>query len=51
MVVWEFRVTSNMIDHLDPNHELGMFFSSLEDSIQEVCNNFNVDPGIFWDGE
>lgn len=51
MIVWEFRVTDKMVDHLDPNNELGMFFSSLEDSIKEVCNNFNVDSGIFWEEE
>lgn len=41
--VWEFIVTDNMINHLDIN-ELSLFITSIEDSIQEICGNYNVEP-------
>ncbi len=40
--VWEFTITDNMIGHLDMN-ELGLFFNSLEDAIEEVCATYNVE--------
>jgi hypothetical protein len=41
--VWEFVISDNMITHLDPN-EFSLFINSLEDSIEEICANYNVDP-------
>jgi len=41
--IWEFIVTGSMINHLDVQ-ELSLFINSLEDSIEEVCHNYNVEP-------
>lgn len=41
--VWEFVVTDNMIDHLS-GHDMSLFFNSLEDSIQEICAKYEVEP-------
>lgn len=41
--VWQFTITDNMIEHLDPN-ELSLFINSLEDSIEEICANYEVEP-------
>jgi hypothetical protein len=41
--VWEFIVTDNMISHLNPN-ELSLFITAMEDSIEEICGNYNVEP-------
>jgi hypothetical protein len=41
--VWQFIITDDMIEHLDPN-ELSLFINSLEDSIQDICINYKVDP-------
>jgi hypothetical protein len=40
--VWDFIITDSMIEHLDMN-ELGLFFNSLEDAIEEVCTTYNVE--------
>jgi hypothetical protein len=40
---WQFTITDNMIEHLDPN-ELSLFINSLEDSIEEICANYEVEP-------
>jgi len=41
--VWQFLITDNMIEHLDMN-ELSLFINSLEDSIQDICSNYDVEP-------
>jgi hypothetical protein len=41
--VWQFTITDNMIEHLDMN-ELSLFINSLEDSIQDICSNYDVEP-------
>ncbi len=41
--VWQFTITDNMIEHLDMN-ELSLFINSLEDSIQDICGNYDVEP-------
>ena len=40
---WQFTITDNMIEHLDMN-ELSLFINSLEDSIEEICANYEVEP-------
>ncbi len=32
-----------MISHMDDN-EASLFFNALEDSIEEICGNYNVEP-------
>jgi hypothetical protein len=41
--LWQFTITKAMTKHLDEN-ELALFFSSLEDSIEEICENYKVEP-------
>lgn len=42
-IVWEFKITGNMLKHMDDN-EVSLFFNALEDSIEEICANYDVDP-------
>jgi hypothetical protein len=39
-----------MISHLDTN-ELSLFLNALEDSIEEICANYNVEPWEFREEE
>jgi hypothetical protein len=48
-VVWEFKITDNMITHLDSNN-LSLFINALEDSIEEICTNYEVEPWEMFDG-
>lgn len=48
ITVWEFKVSDNMIDNLSGN-EQSLFFNALEDTIEEVCKNYNVEPWEFQD--
>ena len=41
-LVWEFKISDNMVEHMDQN-ELSLFLSSLEDSIEEICGNYEVE--------
>ena len=41
--LWQFTITEKMTKHLSES-ELSLFFSSLEDSIEEISNNYNVQP-------
>lgn len=41
--LWQFTITKKMTKHLSES-ELSLFFSSLEDSIEEISNNYNVKP-------
>ena len=42
-IVWEFKITDNMISHFD-NNEGGLFFTELEDCIEQICANYKVEP-------
>ena len=42
-LAWEFKVTNNMISHMDDN-QASLFFNALEYSIEEICGNYNVEP-------
>jgi hypothetical protein len=50
MITWEFKISENMISHLDTN-ELSLFLNALEDSIEEICANYNVEPWEFQEEE
>ncbi len=45
-VVMQFKVSNNMISHMNDN-ETSLFFNALEDSIEEVCSNYKVEPWEF----
>ena len=47
-LAWEFKVTSTMISHMDDN-EASLFFNALEDSIEEICGNYGVEPWEMWE--
>jgi len=47
MLMWDFKISDNMVKHLEPDNELGAFYSALEDVIEEVCKNYNVEPWEF----
>ena len=42
-IVWEFKVTGNMLKHMDDN-QASLFFNALEDSIEEICETYGVEP-------
>lgn len=42
--IWQFSIDKEMVAHLDSNSELGLFFSALEDAIQEICQRYEVQP-------
>jgi len=42
-IVWEFKVSSNMVANMNDN-EVSLFFNALEDSIEEICQNYGVEP-------
>ena len=42
-IVWEFKITGNMLKHMDDN-EVSLFFNALEDSIEEICEAYGVEP-------
>ena len=50
MLVWDFKISDNMINHLEIN-ELSLFLNALEDSIEEICGNYNVEPWEFQEEE
>ena len=41
-LIWEFKISKNMVEHMDQN-ELSLFINSLEDSIEEICGNYDVE--------
>jgi len=49
-IVWEFKVSGNMLVNLNDN-EASLFFNALEDSIEEICANYNVEPWELKDEE
>lgn len=46
MIAWEFKISEDMVSHLDIN-ELSLFLNALEDSIEEICANYDVEPWEF----
>ena len=50
MLIWDFKISDNMINHLEIN-ELSLFLTALEDSIEEICGNYNVEPWEFQEEE
>ena len=46
MLTWQFSISDNMIKHLEIE-ELSLFLNALEDSIEEICGNYNVEPWEF----
>ena len=42
-IVWEFKISGNMLANLNDN-EASLFFNALEDSIEEICQNYGVEP-------
>ena len=42
-IVWEFKITNNMLKHMDDN-EVSLFFNALEDSIEQICETYDVEP-------
>lgn len=42
-IVWEFKITNNMLKHMDDN-EVSLFFNDLEDSIEQICETYDVEP-------
>ena len=49
-LLWQFRISDNMVKHLEIE-ELGLFLSALEDSIEEICGNYKVEPWEFREEE
>jgi len=46
MIAWQFKISEDMIKHLEIE-ELSLFLTALEDSIEEICGNYNVEPWEF----
>jgi hypothetical protein len=49
--VWSFEISQNMVKHLDVDNELGAFFSALDDAIDEICEQYGVEPWEFREEE
>ena len=46
MIAWEFKISEDMINHLEIE-ELSLFLTALEDSIEEICARYDVEPWEF----
>ena len=50
MLMWDFKISENMVNHLEIE-ELSLFLTALEDSIEEICARYNVEPWEFQEEE
>ena len=50
MLMWDFKISENMVNHLEIE-ELALFLTALEDSIEEICARYNVEPWEFQEVE
>lgn len=42
--IWQFTITKDMTRHLNSSGELSLFLSALEDSIEQICETYKVEP-------